>query len=427
MRRRLTGVRQLASLEGAWRKGGRGLDPADLSLIDGAAVAFDEREVLWAGPEAALPPALSDAEPVDCRGLVVVPEVVDCHTHLVFAGDRAGEHAMRLDGADYREIARRGGGILSTARATRAASEEGLLRSARGRIERIRSRGVGAVEVKSGYGLDREAELRISRVVGALRREYAGRVTVRSTFLAAHAVPPEAPGPGAYMEGTVLPLLEELARDGEARPDAVDVFHEEGYFGAAEAEALYRRARELGIPVKCHADEFADGKAAVLACRHGALSADHLLMTGEDGVEALASSPTVAVLLPGTCLFLGKGQAPGRRLLDAGCRVAVGSDYNPGSCHIDDVLLCAFLAAPLHRMNTAELWAAVTLNAAAALGLGGQGALVPGLAPRFSFFRADSLARVAYSPGRNLAVWPEGYPPGAFSPRESGGGGVQRT
>ena len=191
--------------------------------------------------------------------------------------------------------------------------------------------------------------------------------------------------------------------------DAVDIFHEKGYFDEEDAARLYREARELGIPLKCHADEFADSKAALLACSHGALSADHLLNTQADGIEALSKSETVAVLLPGTGFFLGKEQADARRFFDAGCKVAIGSDYNPGSCHFDNVLMCASIAAPLYKMNTAQLWSSITLNAAHALSLKDQGAIVPGLRPRFSFFRAESFDEITYSWGRNLATWPEGY------------------
>ena len=400
----LENIKQLVSLKKAWEKDGRNLVPEDLDTLNDAGVVYNEDEILWAGPSDHVPSGLKDAEKIDCSDLVVTPEIVDCHTHLVFGGTRAKEYAMRLNGADYQELAKNGGGILSTVKATNQTSFDELRASACERIDRIHNFGVGSLEIKSGYGLNREKEEELSYLIDDLKKCYANTVQIKNTFLAAHAIPPEYLNSRHYLTDVVLPLFEDLVSKNII--DAVDIFHEEGYFDGEDATLLYRKAQELSIPIKCHADEFVDNKAALLACRHGAVSTDHLLKTGSDGLTALAESSTVATLLPGTGLFLGKGQACAREFLDRGIKVAIGSDYNPGSCHFDNVLMCASLAAPLYKMNMAELWCSITLNAACAMGLTNQGVIVPRLKPRFSFFQAQAIDEVTYNWGKNLAIWP---------------------
>jgi imidazolonepropionase len=393
---------EILTLEGAKAKHGRRLTPQDLGLISDAAVVFNEDEILWVGQSASVPGEYAGCEAIDLAGHVLTPELVDSHTHVVFGGDRAQEYADRLNGTSYEEIARRGGGILATMNKTNFAMLDDLFESACRRIERMHSYGVGTIEIKSGYGLNYEKEYELSLLIERLKQHFAPKVRITNTFLAAHDVPRSFTDSKDYLDQVVLPLLDKLAPLGII--DAVDIFHEKNYFSAEDTRRLFERARALGIARKIHADELNDNGGAELAAEFGALSADHLLKVSPSGVRALAESDTVATLLPGTAFFLGKPLAPARQLLDSGARVAIASDYNPGSCHCDNLLLIGAIAAPQLKLNQAELWAGLTLNAAAALGLRDQGALVPGMKPRFSLFKAPSLSHISYNWGRNLAT-----------------------
>lgn len=393
---------EIATLENAYKKDGRKLTPSDLGIIKNASIVYNQDEIIWVGPDSDLPDDYKNFDFVDATGKTCVPEIVDSHTHVVFGGDRAREYSMRLNGASYEEIALAGGGILNSMKGTNALSRSELLKLAQQRIKTIRSYGVGTIEVKSGYGLNFEKEYEISRIIHDLKNIVRPDVQIINTFMAAHAVPKEYSSSYEYMKEVVLPLLDRLGE--EQILDCVDIFHEQNYFSEEDVISLFERAKRLNIPVKMHADEFNDNKGAILATRYKALSADHLLATGADGIEALKNSDTVATLLPGTGLFLGKNQANGRAFLDAGVKVAIASDYNPGSCHCDNLVMIASLAAPIYKMNMAELWCAITFNAACALGLKNQGALVPGLKPRFSVFNTDSIDRITYNWGKNLAI-----------------------
>lgn len=393
---------QIATLQSAYLKDGRNLKPEDMSIINNASVVFDEKEIKWVGPHKELPTEYKELDGKDFSGKVLLPELVDCHTHIVFGGDRSKEYSMRLNGADYQEIAKAGGGILSTMNATNKASEKELFELSVARIEQIHSYGVGTIEIKSGYGLNFDKEKECSLLIDKLKHYFKGRVQIRNTYMAAHAIPKEFSSSNEYLQKVVIPLLKELSNLNII--DAVDIFHEDGYFDEVDTQQLFDVASFLNINVKSHADEFKDNKGAILAAKNNALSTDHLLMTGPDGIEALANSSTVATLLPGTGFFLGKPQASARKFLDAGAKVAIGSDYNPGSCHCDNVLLIASLAAPQYQMNITELWAAITLNAASALNLKDQGSIKDGLAPRFSIFDVDSIDKITYNWGRNYSI-----------------------
>jgi len=395
---------QVATLEGAYKKDGRRLLPEDLNIIENASVVFDANEIKWVGPDKDLPAEFSGIASEYFEGKSLLPELVDSHTHLIFGGNRAKEYSMRLNGADYQAIAQAGGGILNTMKGTNNLTRVELFDLAVKRVETIHSYGVGTIEVKSGYGLNFEKEYECSQVINDLKNYFSGRVKIKNTYLAAHAVPKEFSSSNAYIHEVVIPLLKKLAE--EEIIDAVDIFHEKGYFDEVDTQQLFDVANFLNIPVKSHADEFVDNKGAILAAKNNALSTDHLLMTGEDGIQALAESETVATLLPGTGFFLGKPQAAARKFLDAGVKVAIASDYNPGSCHCDNVLLVASLAAPHYRMNIAELWSAITLNASHALGLKNQGAIVEGLNPCFTIFDTDSIDTITYNWGKNLALNP---------------------
>ncbi len=386
-----TDINEFATLQGAIAKDGRNLLPEDLSIVKDAAIVFDNSKVHWMGSSKDLPSQYR-SQAKSLKGHVVTPELVDSHTHLVFAGNRANEYSMRLNGADYQAIANTGGGILATTTPTNNASEDELFESSKERIERIYSYGVGTIEIKSGYSLTLEGEKKLSRVISRLKDHFSPRIRITNTFMAAHAVPKNFKSAKDYLNEIVLPLLNDIHQT----IDAVDIFFEQGYFLKEDCDLLFAKAKELNIPLKIHADEFNDNKGAVFACDQNALSADHLLCTTQDGFEALAKSKTVATLLPGTGYFLGKPQANARALLNAGAKVAIASDYNPGSCHVDNLLLIASMAAPNYKMNLAELWAAITINANDALGLERL--------PRFSIFKSDSLAELTYSWGRNFCT-----------------------
>lgn len=393
---------EVATLAAAFEKDGRNLVPSDLGVIKDGSIVCNQDEILWVGKDSDLPDDYQHMDYIDASGKTCVPEVVDSHTHVVFGGDRAHEYSMRLNGASYEEIAKAGGGILNSMKGTNALSRSELLKLAQQRIKTIRSYGVGTIEVKSGYGLSFEKEYEISRIIHDLKNVMRPDVQIINTFMAAHAVPKEFSNSYEYMKEVVLPLLDKLGE--EQILDCVDIFHEQNYFSDEDVISLFERAKRWNIPVKMHADEFNDNKGAILATRYQALSADHLLATTADGILALKNSSTVATLLPGTGLFLGKTQANARAFLDAGVKVAIGSDYNPGSCHCDNLIMIASIAAPLYKMNLAELWCAITLNAAHAVGIKNQGAIIPGMKPRFSVFNTDSIDRITYSWGKNLAI-----------------------
>ncbi len=395
-------INEVLTLEGAVHKDGRKLLPVDLALVQDGAVVVEGDTIVWVGETLALPTKYQNYERHILTGHVLTPELVDSHTHIVFGGDRAKEYADRLNGVSYEDIRKRGGGILLTMNKTNQASTHDLFETACRRIERLCSYGVGAIEIKSGYGLNLVKERELSQIICRLKKHFEPRVRIFNTYLAAHDVPGEFSSSSDYMEKVVLPLLEELAKDKVI--DAVDIFHEKNYFTADDTKKLFAKAKALGIPRKIHADELNDNGGAALAVDFESLSADHLLKVSSEGIAKLASSKTVAILLPGTAFFLGKPLAPARAMLDAGVKVAIASDFNPGSCHCDNLLLIGSLAAPQMKLNQAELWAGMTLNAAHALGYKDQGAIIPGMKARFALFQTESLSHITYYWGKNLRV-----------------------
>ena len=396
------GFSELASLHFAYKKDGRNLRHEDLGLIQDASILFDDEKIIWVGPDVNLPKEYKELEFTDMQGKTCVPEIVDSHTHLIFGGNRAHEYSMRLNGASYEEIAASGGGIISSMQATKALSRNDLLNVAIERVKAIHAYGVGTIEIKSGYGLDIEKEYELSHIIHDLKSIVGPEIKIVNTYMAAHAVPKMYATSYDYMNKVVLPLLDQLSDENII--DAVDIFHEENYFNEDDVISLFERANRLKIPVKSHADELTNNKGAELAVKYNALSADHLLKVSEAGIMALKNSSTVATLLPGTGLFLGKEKAPARALLDAGVKVAMASDFNPGSCHCDNLILLASIAAPMYKMSQCEMWCSITLNAAHALGFKNQGAIVPGLAPRFSIFNTNKLDSITYSWGKNLSI-----------------------
>lgn len=397
-----THLNEILTLREAHHKDGRKLIPSDVTIVKDGAVIFDEDKILWVGPTSKIPSEFEAAKQIELRDHTLTPELVDCHTHVVFAGNRSQEYVDRLNGTSYEEIAERGGGILYTVEQTQNTSADDLFKIAVKRIEAIRDYGVGTIEIKSGYGLSYEKELELSQIIYRLKNHFSARLQIFNTYLAAHDVPKNFSSSSAYLNEVVLPLLNTLA------PlhiiDAVDIFHEKNYFTTEDTRELFSRARSFGIPCKIHADELNTNGGAEIAAEFTALSADHLLKISDSGIQKISGSSTVATLLPGTAFFLGKPLAPARKLFESGAKVAIGSDYNPGSCHCDNVLLIAALSAAQLKLNQAELWGAITLNAAHALGLKNQGAIVPGLKPRFSLFKSESVAHITYSWGKNLSV-----------------------
>ena len=337
------------------------------------------------------------AEAVDCGGRLVTPGLVDCHSHAIYAGSRAGEFEARLNGASYEEIARAGGGILSTVRAVREASEDELLAQSLPRIDAMIAAGATTIEIKSGYGLTVEAELKMLR---AARRVAALRpVRVVTTHLAAHAVPPEYRGqPKAYIAEVALPSLRAAHAEGLA--DAVDAFCEGIAFSPEELEPLFAEARALGLAVKLHAEQLSDLKGAVFAAGHGALSCDHVEYIGPDGVAAMAAAGSVAVILPGAFYTLRETQAPPiDAFRKAGVRMAVATDLNPGTSPVASLPLAMNMACTLFRMTPEEALLGVTAHAARALGLADRGTIAPGQLADLVIWNADQPADLSYRIG----------------------------
>ena len=368
---------------------------ADYGAIEAGSIAIAGGLIDWIGAVAELPEG-DAAQTRSLGGRWVTPALIDCHTHLVFGGQRAGEFERRLQGVSYADIAAEGGGILSTVKATRAASEEQLYREALPRLQALAREGVATVEIKSGYGLDLDGELKMLRT--ARRLGESSGLTVHTTLLAAHAVPPEFAGDAdAYIDFIVEEILPAAVNQGLA--DAVDAYCESIAFDEKQVERLFIRAQELGLRVKLHADQLGDSGGARLAARFGALSADHLEYTSQEGVRALAESGTAAVLLPGAYLTLGETQQPPvGELRDSGVPIALASDCNPGTSPLGSIHLAMGLASRLFGMTPEECLAGVTREAARALGLGhDRGTLEAGK-------RAD-LAIWDFDHPRELAYW----------------------
>lgn len=376
----------------AMREGG-----APYGAIHDGAVAIDEGRIVWLGRKSELPGRPLDlAAAVDhLNGAWITPGLVDCHTHLLFAGDRAGEFEARLEGASYEEIARRGGGIISTVRATRAASLEELVEGSRPRLEAMIRSGVTTVEIKSGYGLTVEDELKMLEAATRLGKETG--VRVKRTLLALHALPPEFRDDRA---GYLRLVTEEILPEAKARDlvDAVDAFCEGIGFTRDETEILFEKARALGLPVKLHAEQLSDLGGTGLAAQFGALSADHLEYANENDIAAMAAAGTIAVLLPGAFYFLKESRKPPVALFRRhNVRMALASDFNPGSSPLFSPNLVMNMGAILFGLTPEEALAGMTRNAAAALGVDEEaGTLAPGKAADLAIWRIDQPAELSY-------------------------------
>ncbi|MGZ8259205.1 MAG: imidazolonepropionase [Caldimonas sp.] len=366
--------------------------------VERGALVVDSGTIAWAGAEADLPATLGADDEIDLGGALVTPGLVDCHTHLVYAGQRAAEFEQRLEGASYEDIARAGGGIRSTVAATRAASDEALLASAHERALALMAEGVTTVEIKSGYGLSAEHEARCLRVARRLGRGLP--VAVRTTCLSAHALPPEFAGRADDYIDAVCAWLPALHAEGLV--DAVDAFCERIAFSVAQTRRVFEAARALGLPVKLHAEQLSDSGGAALAAEFGALSCEHLEHLSASGVRAMAAAGSVAVLLPGAYYFLRETKEPPvAALRDAGVPIAVATDHNPGSSPTLSPLLMLSMACTLFRLTPEEALRGMTVNAARALGLADRGTLAPGQRADFAVWNVDHPNELAYWFGRN--------------------------
>lgn len=369
-------------------------------LVENGMVASLNGRIVFAGAMDDVPAGLSARETIACDGRWITPGLIDCHTHLVYGGDRAREFEMRLGGASYEEIARAGGGIVSSVRATRAASENELVASALRRLDHLLAEGVTTIEIKSGYGLEKQAEMRCLRAARSLAEKRA--VSVITTFLGAHALPPEANGDkDAYIRIVCEDMLPAIAADKLA--DAVDAFCEGIAFSPAQTAQVFQAARAHGLPVKLHADQLSNLGGAALAAKHGALSADHLEYTDAAGVSAMKQSGTVAVLLPGAFYMLREKQVPPVALMrEAGVPMALATDSNPGTSPITSLLAILNMGATLFRMTVDECLLGVTRHAAQALGvLADRGTLEAGKFCDLAIWDIERPAELVYRLGFN--------------------------
>ncbi|MGV8950810.1 MAG: imidazolonepropionase [Cypionkella sp.] len=368
-------------------------------LVQDAAIAIIDREIAWVGPRADLPSAFVALPKTSLQGRLVTPALIDCHTHVVFGGDRAREFEMRLNGASYEEVARAGGGIVSTVAATRAASEAELLAQALPRVDTMIAEGVTTIEVKSGYGLNLSAELAMLRAARAIAQHRP--VQIVTTYLGAHATPPEYAGrPDAYLEEVCIPVMRTAHAEGLI--DAVDGFCEGIAFSPAQIALVFDAAKALGLPVKLHAEQLSNLGGAKLAASYGALSADHIEYLDEDGVAAMATAGTVAVVLPGAFYSLRETQLPPMEALRRhGVPIALATDCNPGTSPLTSPLLTLNMGCTLFRMTPEEALAGMTRNGALALGLTDRGTIAAGQRADLAVWSVKHPAELAYRIGFN--------------------------
>lgn len=369
--------------------------PASLAVLENAAIVVQDGSIVWTGVQSDLPARFAALPRYEGANMLATPGLIDCHTHLVYGGQRASEFASRLAGASYEEVTRAGGGIISTVRATRDASEQQLYDASAQRLQELLAEGVCAIEVKSGYGLSLEHERKQLRVARRLAQAYD--VTVKTTFLGAHALPPEYAGRGnEYIQRVCEEMLPILAE--EKLIDAVDVFCENIAFDLNQTEQVFRAAQALNLPVKLHAEQLSNMEGAALAASYGALSCDHLEHLSAKGIDAMRAAGTVAVLLPGAYYALRDTHLPPvQALREAGVPIAVSTDHNPGTSPALSLLLMINMACTLFRLTVPEAIAAVTTHAALALGLQhNHGTIAVGQPANFVLWRVSDVAELAY-------------------------------
>jgi imidazolonepropionase len=369
-------------------------------LIENGAVVISADRIKWVGAEKELPDEFAGLQGKNLEGRLVTPALIDCHTHLVYGGSRSTEFELRLNGASYEEIARNGGGILSTVTATRNVSEDELLAQSLPRLDAFLAEGVATIEIKSGYGLDIETEIKMLRVARKLGKERS--VRVKTSFLGAHAIPPEFSGKAdAYIDFVCEEVLQAVHYENLA--DAVDGFCENIAFSPNQISRVFEKAKSFGLPVKLHAEQLSNLGGARLAAKYGALSADHLEFLDQTGVEVMGESGTVAVLLPGAFYTLRETQLPPLdSLRKAEVPIAIATDCNPGSSPLTSILLCMNMACTLFRMTPEEALCGVTIIAAQALGIGDEvGTIEVGKKAELAVWNVDQPAELAYRVGFN--------------------------
>jgi imidazolonepropionase len=374
-------------------------DRGAYGLLTKGAIAVTGKVIDWVGQDSEITTSHASHQPIDLGGRLVTPGLIDCHTHLVFGGNRAREFEQRLQGASYEEIARSGGGIASTVKATREATEDSLVAQALPRLDAMIAEGVTTVEIKSGYGLDVDTELRMLRAARKLAT--LRPITVKTTFLGAHAIPPEFKGePDRYIDEICIPALHRAHQ--EKLVDAVDGFCEGIAFTPAQIERVFGVAKSLGLPVKLHAEQLSNLGGAALAARYNALSCDHLEYLDQPGIDAMKRSNSVAVILPGAFYTLREKQAPPiEQLRAAGVAMAVSTDCNPGSSPMTSILLAMNMACTLFRMTPEETLAGATRSAAQALGLKDRGTLAQGQIANLAIWNIEHPSELAYRIGFN--------------------------
>lgn len=357
---------EIVTGQGLIKKDGRHPQDEDLVIIKDGAIVYNEKKILWVGTTNALPKKYKKIKAKNLKNKqAIIPGLIDCHAHLIFGGDRSSEFAQRCGGVSYQQIAKAGGGIQKTVRETRNASLDDLVKAGSKRIESFYSRGVRTLEAKSGYGLDVETEIKILTAIQKLKKLHP-EMTIVSTFLGAHDFPKDKTR-DEYLREINDQMIPAVVKKKLA--SACDVFIDEGFYSPEEGRKILETAKKYGLQVKVHADELKNTESASLAVDVGALSADHLLCVSDKGIDKLAQSNTTAVLLPGTAFYLKAAQAPARKLFNAGARVAIASDFNPGTCMTTNLPAVLTISALYLGLTKAELFAAVTYNAACALGL----------------------------------------------------------
>jgi len=396
----LINITQLVTVPSHGRRLKRGAEMSDIGVIPNAAVIIENDTVKWCGRMEDLSMAtIKEATVLDCLGRLVMPGFVDSHTHLVFAGSREEEFAMRTRGSSYQEIAEKGGGIVNTVKRVRTATKKDLKKNARHWLHQLLEYGTTTVEIKSGYGLDMKTEVRMLEAINELNAEEV--ISIVPTFLGAHAVPPELRRQKTeYVREVVERMIPYIGSKRLAL--FCDVFCEKGYFTAAETRAILNQGKHFNLAPKIHADELNPTGGAEIAAAAGAVSADHLEHISNEGIAALAGSDTVATLLPGVSFFLNHRYAPARRLIDRGAAVAIASDFNPGSCMAFNMQLMMTIACTQMGMSPEEAISAATLNGAAALRMSGQvGSIEPGKRADLCVMNVQNYATLAYHFGVN--------------------------
>ncbi|WP_424433348.1 imidazolonepropionase [Planktotalea sp.] len=370
---------------------------AGYGLVTDAGIAIEKGKIAWIGPMAECPGEYASFDKYPCGGRLVTPALIDCHTHIVHGGNRAQEFEMRLEGASYEEIARAGGGIVSTVKATRDTGDADLLASALRRVDALIAEGVATVEIKSGYGLDQETELKMLRVARAVAKERP--IHVSTSFLGAHAVPAGSDA-DVYIDEICIPTL--IAAHAEGLVDVVDGFCEGIAFDAAQMRRVFVAAKALGLPVKLHAEQLSNIGGTALAAEFGALSADHVEYATDADAAKLAKSGSVAVILPGAFYAIREEQAPPvNAFRKHGVPMAVATDWNPGSSPLGSLLLAMNMACTLFRLTPAEALSGATKNAARALGLADRGVLAAGMRADLAIWDVQSPAELSYGIGIN--------------------------